>query len=74
MGTVSGKIKWFNPDKGYGFITRDDGGKDVFLHAKELEKSRYPGYPDNPPQEGDKVSFDAELGKKGDFAVAVSPA
>ena len=35
----SGKIKWFNPTKGYGFIENDDGGKDVFLHVSALEEA-----------------------------------
>ena len=36
---AQGKIKWFNPKKGYGFITPDDGSKDAFLHVSALEKA-----------------------------------
>ena len=36
---TTGKIKWFNPTKGYGFIENDTGGKDVFLHASALEEA-----------------------------------
>ena len=49
----SGKIKWFNPAKGYGFIENDAGGKDVFLHVSALEQSGI-----DTLEEGDKVSFD----------------
>ena len=48
-----GKIKWFNPAKGYGFIENDAGGKDVFLHVSALEQSGI-----DTLEEGDAVSFD----------------
>ena len=35
---ATGTVKWFNPTKGYGFITPDDGGKDIFIHISELQK------------------------------------
>ena len=49
----NGKIKWFNPTKGYGFIENDDGGKDVFVHKNALEASGI-----DTLNEGDAVSFD----------------
>ena len=48
-----GKIKWFNPAKGYGFIENDGGGKDVFVHINALEASGI-----DTLNEGDAVSFD----------------
>ena len=64
---LSGKIKWFNQEKGYGFITVD-GGKDVFLHyqsivSEEVRKSL---------EEGDTVEFEMGEGPKGPQAVNVS--
>ena len=49
----NGKIKWFNPDKGYGFIENDAGGNDVFLHVSALEQAGI-----NTLEEGEAVSFE----------------
>ena len=48
-----GKIKWFNPTKGYGFIENDAGGKDIFLHVSALEQAGI-----DTLEEGQAVSFD----------------
>ena len=58
-----GTVKFFNSAKGFGFITPDDGSKDVFVHKNDL-KDRI--------NEGDKVSYDVEEGKKGLNATNVS--
>ena len=50
---ASGTVKWFNNQKGYGFIAPDGGGKDVFVHISAVEKAGYDGLPD-----GAKVTFD----------------
>jgi CspA family cold shock protein len=49
----NGKIKWFNPTKGYGFIENDAGGKDVFLHVSALEQAGI-----DTLEEGESVSFE----------------
>ena len=49
----TGKIKWFNPTKGYGFIGADDGGKDVFVHISALNDAGI-----DKLEEGDSVSFE----------------
>ena len=60
----NGTVKFFNDGKGFGFITPDDGGKDVFVHVNGLNG--------NTITEGDKVSYDTEEGRKGLNAVNVS--
>jgi len=48
-----GTVKWFNSQKGFGFIQPDDGGKDVFVHISAVERAGMPGL-----NEGQKISFD----------------
>ena len=57
----NGKVKWFNPQKGYGFIEPEDGGKDVFVHISALEAAGIGNL-----NEGDSVSFEvvSEKGKE----------
>jgi cold shock protein len=64
---VSGTIKWFSEDKGYGFIEREDGGEDVFLHYSELKAQ--PGF--KTIEEGARVEFEVEQGPKGPKAANV---
>ncbi|GIL08603.1 MAG: cold-shock protein CspA [Chloroflexota bacterium] len=61
-----GKVKWFNGDKGYGFITQDNG-PDLFVHYSEIRGSGY-----RTLNEGDVVEFDITDGKKGKQASAVT--
>jgi len=62
-----GKIKWFNPTKGYGFIENDEGGKDIFLHISALEQSGI-----NNLEEGDAVSFEISENRGKENAVNIS--
>ena len=55
-----GTVKWFNAQKGYGFIQPDDGSKDVFVHISAVERAGMGGL-----NEGQKVSFDLERGQQG---------
>ncbi|KAL3123618.1 hypothetical protein niasHT_002509 [Heterodera trifolii] len=66
---VSGRVKWFDFSKGYGFITRDDGGQDVFLHASSIVRKVNMYFV---LIEGQRVEFDVIDGEKGREAAAVS--
>jgi CspA family cold shock protein len=61
-----GTVKWFNASKGFGFITPDDGGPDVFTHFSSIDGSGY-----RELTEGQKVDFEAEQGPKGPQAKRV---
>jgi cold shock protein len=57
---ATGKVKWFNGEKGFGFIQQDDGGDDVFVHFSAIQGSGYRNL-----NEGDEVEYDVERGQKG---------
>ena len=62
---MRGTVKWFNPKKGYGFITKDEGG-DVFVHYSAIDMEGF-----RTLQEGQKVEFDIQNSEKGPQAVNV---
>ncbi len=64
---TQGIVKWFNNEKGYGFIAPENGGKDVFVHHTAIQGSGYKSL-----NEGDRVQFDVTQGPKGDQASNVS--
>jgi cold shock protein len=64
---ATGTVKWFNDDKGFGFITPDEGGKDLFVHHTGINSNGFRSL-----SEGAKVEYDAEAGDKGPKAVNVS--
>ena len=66
---ATGKIKWFNPTKGYGFIENDAGGKDVFIHISAVRDAGMNGL-----DEGQALTFDVEDGPKGPSAVNLKTA
>ncbi|MFL5895163.1 MAG: cold-shock protein [Thermoleophilaceae bacterium] len=63
---ATGTVKWFSDEKGYGFITPDDSGKDLFIHHSGIAGDGYRSL-----SEGAKVSYDAQEGQKGPQAVNV---
>ncbi len=63
-----GTVKWFNADKGYGFITPDDGSSDLFVHHSEIKTAGYAGLNEN-----QKVNYERGQGKKGPCANNVTP-
>ena len=56
----TGTVKWFNSEKGYGFIAPDDGGKDVFVHISAVERAGMTGLADN-----QKISYELREGRDG---------
>jgi cold shock protein len=65
---ATGTVKWFSDDKGFGFVTPDEVGKDLFVHHSGIAGDGFKSL-----EEGAKVSYDAEAGDKGPKAVNVRP-
>ena len=61
--SIKGKVKWFNPTKGYGFIAREDNAKDVFVHSSAAQAASLE------LNEGDELTFEITEGEKGNSAV-----
>lgn len=66
MSKVKGNVKWFNEAKGFGFITPEDGSKDVFVHFSAIQSEGFKTL-----VEGQKVEFDINEGEKGPSAINV---
>ncbi|MCD9496188.1 cold-shock protein [Photobacterium carnosum] len=69
MSKATGTVKWFNEEKGFGFITQDDGGADVFVHFRAISGDGFKTL-----AEGQKVSYETEQGPKGLQAINVERA
>jgi CspA family cold shock protein len=67
QGMPQGTVKWFNEEKGYGFITPDDGGEDLFVHHTGIAGSGFKSL-----EEGESVSYEVTQGRKGMQATNVS--
>ncbi|MFK7159975.1 cold-shock protein [Marinospirillum sp. MEB164] len=63
---ANGTVKWFNDTKGFGFITPDDGGEDLFAHFSEIQSSGFKSLAEN-----QKVSFEVTTGPKGKQAAKI---
>jgi cold shock CspA family protein len=68
MNMATGTVKWFNDSKGFGFITPDDGGKDLFAHHSAIQMQGFKSL-----KEGQKVSFEVVQGQKGPAASNIKP-
>lgn len=69
MAILEGTVKWFNGEKGFGFIQPNDGSKDVFVHFRQINKS---GYGRVSLNEGQKVTYELGEGQKGPQAENVT--
>jgi CspA family cold shock protein len=67
MSKLKGTVKWFNESKGFGFITPDDGSKEVFVHFSAIVNNGFKTL-----EEGQKVEFEIQAGAKGPSAVNVT--
>jgi len=65
---ATGTVKWFNDDKGYGFITPDDGGADLFAHYSAIQSEGFKSL-----KEGQKVEYEVGQGRKGPAAENIRP-
>lgn len=65
MAAINGTVKFFNTTKGYGFISPENGEKDVFVHISAVQRSGLQGL-----YEGDKVTFELETGRDGKVSAA----
>ncbi|MDO8299501.1 cold-shock protein [Lacisediminimonas sp.] len=65
---ATGTVKWFNDAKGFGFITPDEGGEDLFAHFSAIQNSGYKSLAEN-----QRVSFDVTTGPKGKQAANIQP-
>jgi CspA family cold shock protein len=68
MSMATGTVKWFNDAKGFGFITPDDAGEDLFAHFSEVKAEGFKSLKD-----GQKVSFEVKQGAKGKQAASIKP-
>ncbi|USD66942.1 cold-shock protein [Vibrio sp. SCSIO 43136] len=66
MSKTIGTVKWFNEEKGFGFITQENGGADVFVHFRAIQGDGF-----RTLKEGQKVAFEVEQGQKGPQAANV---
>ena len=66
---ATGKVKWFNDAKGFGFITPDGGGADLFAHFSQIQSNGFKSL-----QEGQSVKFEVTQGLKGEQASNIQPA
>jgi CspA family cold shock protein len=65
---ATGTVKWFNSEKGYGFITSDEGGEDLFVHHSAIQTQGY-----RELRENQRVEFTVSQGQKGPQATSVTP-